>query len=133
VRLHASNAAGEDEHAVAGAVCALDPGSPPVGGLRFQDRVAFTWDGRPDARSYRVVRGDLAMLRSSGGWDQAGACLLAEVTDEALAEPSALARSTPTWYLVGAIDCAGSHDGLESGGAGQVAPRPVPDPLPPCP
>jgi hypothetical protein len=96
---------------------------PVVTGLRLAgDQLG--WDGHPGAEAFDVVRGDLSVLRQAGGDFLAAteSCLGEDYGDLTLNDPEDPPGGQAFWYLVRAVNCAGSGD-YESGGAAQATPR----------
>jgi hypothetical protein len=82
------------------------------------------WAGPAGATGFDVVRGDLGILRSSGG-DYSLAtqeCVAGRHTTTSLPVSGVPAAGEGHWFLVRGANCGGSGT-YDSGGIGQAGPR----------
>jgi hypothetical protein len=81
----------------------------------------LTWTVVPDASSYDVVQGDLALLRASAGaYDYSStACLASQVQTTSAVHDTPLMPGEAVWFLVRGLP----GPGYDSGGPGQVVSR----------
>jgi hypothetical protein len=96
----------------------------PVTGLRFESATALGWAGIAQATAYDVLRGDLATLRASGDFSEAGVTCL----ENNGADPESWAGETPPagaarFYLVRGVNFACRFGTYDSGGPGEAGPR----------
>ncbi len=118
----------DNEEVYFAAIACCREASPPgvVTGLRFdpddEDKRTVSWDPVPGADAYDLLRGDLDVLRDSGGDFSAA---VSECLADDLPETSFTEQDDPegnAFYLVRAQNCRGAGT-WDSGGPGQHDPR----------
>jgi PKD repeat protein len=121
VELAVSNISGVDQYSMADLICAHEGPPAEITGVRFlPDRATFEWDAEPAATSYDLVKGDLILLRSSGG-DFAVSqliCVEDDGPDLQATDPSEPLPGQGFYYLTRATNCAsdtGSFDTSDPG------------------
>ena len=116
VDLKVSNISGVDQYFMADLICAHDGPPAEITGVRFlPDRATFEWDAEPAATSYDLVKGDLTLLRSSGGDFRVSQliCVEDDGPDLQATDPSEPLPGQGFYYLTRATNCAsetGSFD-----------------------
>jgi hypothetical protein len=73
------------------------------------DTIRIDWAVVPTASAYDLVRGDLALLHTSGGNFTAatGACLGSDLAATTFDDETALPGGQAYWYLARAVNCGG--------------------------
>jgi hypothetical protein len=99
-------------------------GSPSLELARFGQTDVLGWDALPDATRYDVVRGDLGLLRGTGGNFTVviQACLANDLTDTALVLSGSPLPELGFVYLVRGTNCGGAGT-YDSGSPAQVGSR----------
>ena len=93
-------------------------GSPSVEMVLFGSTAVLGWQSLPGATGYDVVKGDVGVLRGSGG-DFTSAiigCLADDLQESALVLSGAPGKGTCYFYLVRGVNCGGpgTYDSLAS-------------------
>ncbi len=126
VRLSVVSPAGNDETLQTAAVCVHTPEPTKVTGLIFnfwEDRVF--WDPGVGVTGYDVIRGDLNMLRSTGG-DFGNAqvtCVANDTTATDVTDVLATSPGDAFFYLVRTADCSRRTGSFDATGTSQQGTR----------
>jgi hypothetical protein len=84
----------------------------------------LSWTPLPGALSYDIVKGDPAILRSTGSWGASIlACLGDNATGTTVTDSAAPAIGTAYYYLVRGVGCGGDATYDDGVGSGQAGPR----------
>ena len=125
VSLNASNQSGSAVQTKAAFICASEGIPPAVQNLGLAaDSITIGWDPA-GATTYDVVKGDLNLLRSTGGGFTAAltGCLEDGGTDLEAVDPFGPAPGNGFFYLVRGMSLCGEPGSWDSGGASQTVPR----------
>lgn len=100
--------------------------STHVTGLRvLANKVDLTWDVPPDAATYEIEKGNLSVLRSSGGnfTTSLQACVENVSTDALTSDPAVPAAGGAFYYLVRYQDLCGGWSTFDEGASSQQGSR----------
>jgi PKD repeat protein len=125
VELQATNQTGTDVETKAAYICASGGIPAEVTGLAAAGPSSLGWTAIPEAAHYDVVKGDLGMLRSTGGDYSASllTCLEDDDADLTAADGATPPAGTGYFYVVRGSSTCGEPGTYDSGGSGQSAAR----------
>ena len=130
VKLRVDNAAGQDEVLKANYIVVIPRAPDVITGLDIgTDKWQISWDPDPEDCSYDVVKGDLLLLRSSGGdfglsaSQPAMGCLEEDVTAPQTTDFDDPGLGEGFYYLVRGVSCAAEAGTYDTSGPSQIRSR----------